>query len=717
MVDARTQIGRRPLRSTGFAVLLAILAACVAEYPPPPETARAPVVDVLHGEEIEDPYRWLEQGDSEQTRTWIDLQNRHAEEVLGEPPARQWARRRLRELMDVPSIGSPRSSEGTEVLSLRRAGEELASIVLRETSEGELRDVDPEGRYGLVLDPRQLSADLEKIVDVVSLSPDGRLLLYSVREGGEDETTIRLRDLEANVDLDVLLPRALNDQAFFARDGSGFYYTTRSRTEGSRLLFHRLGTSRQEDTVVFDEGVGSRSFVRADELDGGRLLVSVQHGWDRSELYLVQPDTRSVTPLVADAPARFRTFPAEGRVLVLTNLEAPKNRLLELDLERPDLDDWREIVPESDDVLSDVAVIAGRLYLTYVHEVASRIRIFELDGTPAGEVPVPEHHTAAIRDADEGRALLTLTSFLQPPVIQLVDLESGRREVFREPLVPFTSEGYEVHQVRYTSKDGTSAPMYLVHREGIERSGKAPTLLHGYGGFNVARTPRFDPLAALWIEAGGIYALATLRGGGEYGEEWHRAGMLENKQNVFDDFVSAAEWLIDAGYTAPRQLAIHGTSNGGLLVGAALTQRPELFRAVLCGFPDLDMVRFFTFTETNNMPALLEYGDAEVAEQFAFLRAYSPYQAVEDGVAYPAVMLTSGDRDTRVPPLQARKMTARLQAATASGLPVILRYHPRAGHAADRGLPLSRRIEDVAAELTFLMQQLGVEPPEAEPAG
>ncbi len=744
MVSAGPSHALTPLLPFCAALAFSTLAACGGEYPPPPETAQVPFAETIHGVEFEDPYRWLDEQDSPATRTFIDRQNEYAEQILGEPAERDWARRRLRELMDMPAIGSPNKAGDFEVFTLRRPGEELASIVRREApgdaADGGPTRIDPAGEYEVLVDPADLSADYTDILDIVSVSPDGRLMLYNVRIGGEDETTVRLRDLEQNVDLDFELPRALNDQAFFAKDGSGIYYTIRDRYEGSRVRFHTFGTDRADDALVFGEGIGPRSFVRAEQLDDALLLVGVQHGWTRSELHLVTVGTWETTPLVTDLDARFNTHRADGRLFVRTNLDAPLNRLMEVDLERPEIANpggalsrhtrtspsarhralgwhWREVVPEADDVLQGVAVIDDKLYLTYLHDVASRIRVFEFDGTPAGEVEVPEHHNASIRAAGKGKALLSLVSYLQPSVTWLLDLETGTREVFREPQAPFTADGYVLKQVRYTSKDGASAPMYLVHREDFEPDGSTPALLNGYGGFNVSLTPRFNPLAALWIEAGGVYAVATLRGGSEYGEEWHQGGMLHNKQNVFDDFISAAEWLVESGYTDPQRLAIHGASNGGLLVGASLTQRPDLYRAVLCGFPELDLIRFYTYTEANNMPALLEYGDGEIPDQFESLRGFSPYQAVRDGVAYPAVMLTQGDRDTRVPPLQARKMAARLQASTSSGLPVILRYHPYAGHAASRGLPLSQRIEAVAAEATFLMSQTGLGAPGTGSAG
>ncbi|MEO1088466.1 MAG: prolyl oligopeptidase family serine peptidase, partial [Acidobacteriota bacterium] len=304
-------------------------------------------------------------------------------------------------------------------------------------------------------------------------------------------------------------------------------------------------------------------------------------------------------------------------------------------------------------------------------------------------------------------AFYRFSSFTAPSTVYRYDVASNVSSVWNEPAVPFDPAGFTTEQVWYSSKDGTQVPMFLVHREDLPRDGDRPTLLYGYGGFNVSLTPGFRTLAALWVESGGVYAMANLRGGGELGDAWHKAGMLENKQNVFDDFIAAAEWLVDNDYTRPERLAIQGGSNGGLLVGAAMTQRPELFRAVLCQFPDLDMVRYWQF-ENNNPPALLEYGDASDPEQFKFLHAYSPYQKVTDGVSYPAVMLTSGDGDTRVPPLQARKMAARLQAATASDRPVFLRYDTKAGHAGGR--PLSKAVDDLSLEAVFLFSQLGLEP-------
>jgi prolyl oligopeptidase len=701
---------RRIIESTVAGVAVAWLGACTPAHPPPPDTAEREVVDTIHGVEITDPYRWLEDGTSQETRTWIDEQNAYAELIVGESPLRDEIRARYGRLMRYDDVGSPTKAGDFEIFTMRRASEELPVIYRRPAPpEGELDRIDPNTEYEVVLDPHTISANQTTRFDILSVSPDGKLLIYSVRDGGQDETEIRIRDLEKGVDLKERYPKALYSAVSFKKDGSGFYYSRRSRETGARIYFHEMGTEIDNDVEIFGEGYDPRSFINVSELADGRyLLFTVNHGWARSEVHLqdLEKDGPS-QPIVTGVDARFYPKFHDGLLYVRTNLDAPLNRVLSIDLRNPARDQWREVVPEGEDVLQDFSFIDGRTFLTYLRDVSGRIDVREMDGTSTGEIEVPEYHSARIRGASEGKAFLTLSSFTQPPLTYLLDLKSGTKEVWEERNLDFDPEGVTVEQVRYRSKDGTEVPMYVVHREDITMDGNNPTLLYGYGGFNSAQAPRFDAMGALWVERGGVFAMANLRGGSEFGERWHRDGMLENKQNVFDDFIAAAEWLIENRYTNPKKLAIRGVSNGGLLVASCLTQRPELYRAVLCGFPDLDMVRFYTFTKTNNMPALLEYGDASIPEQFEFLRKYSPYQKVSDGTAYPAVMLSTGDLDTRVPPLQARKLTARLQAATSSGLPVILRYHPKAGHAASRGLPLSRNIEDRAMEMTFLLTQLG----------
>ncbi len=695
---------------TVVSVAVALAGACAPAYPPPPDTVKREVVDTIHGVEIGDPYRWLENGTSQETRTWIDEQNAYAEQIVGESPLRDEIRARYRRLMRYDDVGSPTKAGDYEIFTMRRATEELPVIYRRPAPpSGELQRIDPDAEYEVVLDPNTMSADQTTRFDVLSVSPDGKLLLYSIRDGGQDETEIRIRDLEKGVDLEERYRKALYSAVSFKKSGGGFYYSRRSRETGARIYFHEMGSEIEEDIEIFGEGYDPRSFINVSELgDGGYLLFTVNHGWARSELHFQDLKKGGpARPIVVNVDARFYPKFHEGLLYVRTNLDAPLNRVIGIDLRNPEQDRWREVVPEGDDVLQDFSFMDGRMYLSYLRDVSGRIEVREMVGPSVGEIEVPEYHSAQIRGASEGKAFLTISSFTQPPLTYLLDLKTGTREVWEELNVDFDPEGITAKQVRYKSKDGTEVPMYVVHREDITMDGNNATLLYGYGGFNSAQEPRFDAMGALWVERGGVFAMANLRGGSEFGERWHRDGMLENKQNVFDDFIAAAEWLIENRYTSPKKLAIRGVSNGGLLVASCLTQRPELYRAVLCGFPDLDMVRFYTFTKTNNMPALLEYGDASIPGEFEFLRKYSPYQKVSDGTAYPAVMLSTGGLDTRVSPLQARKLTARLQAATSSGLPVILRYHPKAGHAASRGLPLSRNIEDQAMETTFLLAQLG----------
>ena len=714
-----------PAGFPGAASVGAVLAAALAAgcspppWPAPPETRIEVVTDTLHGVEIADPYRWLEDQESPETRAFLDAQNEYARLVVSDAALEARVEARLRELMDVPAVSAPRDAGDHEVFTLRRQGERRARIYRREKDEagaaapGERPD--PDGDHELLLDAEELGFDEFASLDIVDVSPDGSLLLYRIRDGGLDEISVRLFDLETLEDRPDRLPEALYGSVAFDAAGDGFHYVHRSREEGPRARYHRIGTPASEDREIFGEGYGPETFLRLQEIADGRLfLLGVQYGWMRNEIFVMERESGEVHPVLegvrAHAAARFE----DGRLLVLTNLDAPRYRLLAIPTEGvppsrwSDRSRWTELIPEQEHLLRGYTVIGNRIYANLLADVQSRIVVFEAsgaDGGPlrqVGEVPLPPHHTAALERAGEDGAVLTLSSFATPATRYRLDLDSFERERIEPPRPDYDGADIEVEQVRFSSADGTRAPMYILRKRGVRPDGNLPTLLHGYGGFNASLTPAFRAQAAVWVEAGGVFAVATLRGGGEFGEEWHRAGMLENKQNVFDDFIAAAEWLIENGYTNPDRLAITGASNGGLLVASAFTQRPDLYRAVFCGFPDLDMVRFFTFTETNNMPALLEYGNAGIPEQFEFLRRYSPYQAVRDGVAYPAVMLTQGDLDTRVPPLQARKMTARMQAATSSGLPVILRYHPRAGHAGGR-----RRIADRAMETTFLMMQLG----------
>lgn len=689
----------------------ALLLACSPAWPPPPETTRAPVHDTIHGVAFVDPYRWLEDQDSPDTRAWIAAQNAYAEQIVGDTPLRRALEDRLSELMDVPGPVYPRRAGEHEYFSLRGKGREIAAIYRRPApTEPDDRPLDANAEYEVVIDPLEWDPSGTTSAAIRDFSPDGSLLLYAVRDGGRDEVEIRVRDVAAGRDLPDRLPQALYGSIFFDAEGAGFYYVHRSRTAGPRFRFHALGTPPSADVELFGDGVGPESFLSVSRA-GDRFVYAVQHGWARSDVYVHDP-RKGMPPVVVvvGEAARFRPRFVDGELLLLTNLDAPNNRVLAVDLDAPDSDpsQWREVLPEAADVLANYHVADGSLYAEYLRNASTRIERFDMDGAPTGEIEVPPYHAASLRTWRDGSALLSLSSLTAPGHVREVDLETLDTDEWLAPQAPFNGADFELTQVWYTSRDGTRAPMYVAHRRDLDPAGDAPALLYGYGGFNVSLLPRFDARAAAWMEQGGVYAMATLRGGGEFGETWHRAGMLENKPNVFDDFVAAAEWLVANDYTNPNRLAIRGSSNGGLLVAAAATRRPDLFRAVYCGFPDLDMVRFHQFTATNNLPALLEYGNAAVAGEFEVLRTFSPYQKVQDGVHYPAFMLAQGDLDTRVPPLQARKMTARLQAASASGAPIILDYDPRAGHAGGR--TFSRDVRNAAMELAFLMRQVGLVP-------
>lgn len=705
------------IHAAAAAVAAVLVSAACSPYPPPPESRIEPVTDVIHGVEFVDNYRWLEDQDAAETRDWIEAQNAYTETIVGESPLRDRIRERVRELIDLPNVGNTRRAGDFEYFTMRRTGEEAPIIYRRPAPDDgdeaeDVEDPSPEEDYEVVLDPADFDPAYRTLLSIVDFSPEGDVMMYSIRLGGSDELEIRFRDMESGEDLADRLPRALYGGLDFDDEGTGFYYTHRDRELGPRIRHHVLGAdASQDDETLWGEGYGPTAFINMSRVADDRYRIfSAQHGWARSD-YFIQDRSAGgeIRPMVVDVPAHFNVRFHEGKLYIRTDWQAPMYRLLVADPGNPEPEHWTEVIPEGEHLLETYDFIDGRIYATYLENVSNTIRVFEVDGSPAGEVAVAEHLSASIRgNGEDGEAVLSLRGHLMPSTDYTLNLESGEREVLEPSEVPFDADGMVVEQLWFTSADGTRAPMYVIHQEGIELDGSHPTLLNGYGGFNSVIKPNFSTTAAIWVEMGGVYAIATLRGGGEFGEEWHKGGMLLNKQHVFDDFIGAAEQLIAEGYTSPDHLGITGGSNGGLLVGSALTQRPDLFRAVLCTYPDLDMVRFYTFTATNNMPALLEYGDASIPEQFEAIRKYSPYQAVRDGVDYPAVMLTTGDLDTRVSPLQARRMTARLQAATGSGLPVVLWYDAMGGHAGGRGRPLSLRIEDSARQLTFMAQQLGL---------
>lgn len=688
-----------------------------ASSPPsePPETRIDTVIDTIHGEAFPDPYRWLEDQASPETRAWLTAQAAYTDRMLPRDEARLALERQLAALMDRAEIGPLRRGGDVEYFTLRRPGEALASIV-RRPAPTTRTPVDPAARYDVVVDPAPLSADFTTRVELVAVDRRGRYLVYAVRDGGQDEHALRVRDLTSGQDLPDAFPPALYSSVVMAAAGDGFYYSLRSRQTGARIRKHAWRTDPAADAVVFGDGYGPTAFVSVLQSDDGAWLVfTAQHGWASTDVFALHTRAPGARPVVIakDLGARFYPRFVDGALWMRTDLDAPNNRVVAVDLRRPAREHWRTIVAEQPEVLEDVTVIDGAIYAHVLKDAANRIVRFDTSGRGTGDVEVPPMSSASIRGDGPGTAVLTVESFTAPETSWRVDLATGARTVDRGPEIPYDGSNVQVRYGMATSADGTKVPVWVVHKRDLPRGTPAPTLLFGYGGFYAAQKPSFTPLAAAWVQAGGVYAMAVLRGGSEFGEAWHEAGMLRNKPRVFDDVIGAAEWLVAERYATPATLGIMGTSNGGLLVGAALTRRPDLFRAVLCGFPDVDILRFNQFTSVNNMPALLEYGDAAIRAEFDVIKTYSPYQAVRSGTAYPAVLVASGDLDTRVPPLAARKFTARLQAATTSGRPILLRYHPKGGHAANYGMPFGLRVEQTAMDLAFMMRELGLPTPAA----
>jgi len=691
-------------RQRALCVSLAILAftasTTIAQegVPKAPPSRQDNFREVLHGVEIVDPYRWLEDQDSPETRQWIDAQNRYTHALLDGLPGRPALEKRLSELMRIDTVSAPREEGGRYFLFKKGAEDDLPILYVRKGLNG---------KDEVLIDPHTLSADHTTSIGLDDATRDGKLILYSIRRGGMDETELRVMDVDGRKDLPDRLPTALYRGVSFKRDGSGFYYNLQRREVGTRVFYHALGTDPSTDVKVFGEGYGPDKWISASVSEDNRYVIfGVQHGWAKNEIYVQEIAGGPIKTIVNDIDAHFSAWFAGDRLVLRTDWQAPNGRILVVDLKNPARDKWREIVPEGRDAIEEFTLAGGKLFVSYLHNVSSQIKILTLDGKGLGEVRLPGLGASDFQgrwNSDE--AFVAFRSYVTPQSIYRYDVSKGELALWEQPKVPFNSDQFEVEQVWYPSKDGTKIPMFLVHRKGLKPNGGLPTLLYGYGGFNVSLTPGFRSLAAVWVEQGGLFAVANLRGGGEFGEAWHKAGMLDKKQNVFDDFIAAAEWLIKNHYTNASKLAIQGGSNGGLLVGAALTQRPDLYRAVLCEFPDLDMIGYYRF-KNNNPPALLEYGNAADPAQFKFLYAYSPYQKVRPGTKYPAVFLTTGDADTRVPPLQARKMTARLQTATTSGRPILLLYDTKAGHAGGR--PLGKTIDDLSLQLAFLFQQLGM---------
>ncbi len=679
----------------------------ILNYPP---TRTEPVVDHLHGVAVADPYRWLEDADNPEVRAWVEQQNALTQSVLGQVPGREKIHERLSALLEIGTVGTPWPVKGRYFYVRREGKQNQPVLYVREGLRGADR---------VLLDPNALAADGTVALDWWFPSRDGRLLAYGLSEGGNEHSTLCVRDVDGGHDLPDVIDRARACSVAWLPDGTGFYYTRypqpASVPQGEEnyhrhVYFHRLGDAPARDAKVFGDGRPAEDWPHVTLSPAGRWLVVTEHqSWSKSEVYfkdLHNPDSAFV-PLVEKVNALFAVTARDDCFYVHTNHGAPRYRLYRVDPLKPGREHWAELISEGPDVLNGVAAVGDTLVADYMHRAASRLSLFGKDGTFLQDVELPTlgSVTALGGEWDGTELLFGFQSFTVAPSIYHLDLPTRAVTLWGQVQTDLDFSRYEVEQVHYPSKDGTSISMFLARKKGMERDGGNPTVLYGYGGFNVSLTPAFAASRFLFLERGGLFAFPNLRGGGEYGEAWHQDGMLGKKQNVFDDFLAAAEWLIGQRWTSPEHLVIQGGSNGGLLVGAALTQRPELCRAVVCQVPLLDMVRYHQFLIARLW--IPEYGSADDAEQFGWLYGYSPYHRVHDGAAYPAVLLATAESDTRVDALHARKMAARLQATTASGRPVLLRLETKAGHGA--GKPRGKALEELTDVWSFVFGQLGIE--------
>jgi prolyl oligopeptidase len=665
----------------------------------PPPTRSDGIVETIHGVPVADPYRWLEDQNSPETRAWIEAQNACTQSALKTLPGNEAISKRLAELIKVDTIGLPSERGGRYFYSKRVAGQDLFVLYMR-------RGTGPEE---VLVDPASLSADHTTSASFAGLSEDGKFAAYGVQQGGEDEVSVHLIDTDTRKELHDILPRARLSDVSFKSDDSGFYYS-KVTNAGMRAYYHAMGTSAEQDTKIFGDGYGPGQIIEVRVSENGRyLLLMVFYGsaCEKSEIYFQNlAQGGPITPIVKTIDSCFGAEIAGDTLYLETNFKAPNWRVLAVPLSKPTQENWKEIIPESESRLEGFQLAAGQIIARYSHNAASELKVFEADGKASGNIAFP-----ALGDVSEitGRwrdpeAFLSFQSFAIPATIYRYDVSRHALSVWARPGVPVDASDFEVKQIWYESKDKTRVPMFLFYKKGLKLDGSNPTLMTAYGGFDLSETPAFRDDAVVWAEHGGVFAMPNLRGGGEFGDAWHHAGMLEKKQNVFDDFFAAAKWLIANRYTSSQLLAITGRSNGGLLMGAAMTQRPDLFGAIVCGYPLLDMVRYQKFLVARWW--VPEYGSSDDPKQFSFLYAYSPYHHVVNGTKYPSVLFITGDSDTRVAPLHARKMAAEMQAAQGGNKPILLMYDTKLGHS--EGRPVTKIIEEDADVLQFLFAQVGV---------
>ena len=709
-------------RSREAALFLALgLAGCAVTSPQTgrsvprsayPTTARTNVVETLHGVPIQDPYRWLEDDNAPATQAWVQSQNAVTFAYLEEIPERGPLRERLTALWNYERYGVP-FRQGRRYFFAKNDGLQNQSVLyVTESLEAEPR---------VLLDPNTLAADGTVALTSYAVSDDGNLLAYGVAVAGSDWQEWRVRDVRTGEDRSDRLQWVKFSGASWTPDGRGFYYSRYDEpTEAQRLTkvnyfqklyYHRLGEAQSEDTLVYHRPDQKEWGFRGHVTDDGRyLIITVTQGTDpKNRLYyqdLTTPGS-AVVELLNDFDASYGFVDNDGPVFWFhTDLDAPRGRVLAIDTRAPERARWREVIPQAAETIQGVSLVNQQFFVNYLKDARTQVKVFDLEGRPRREVALPGLGTAGGFGGKrtDTETFYYFTSFTTPAAIYRHDAVTGESTVFRQPTVGFNPDDYETRQVFYASRDGTRVPLFISHKKGLSLTGQTPTLLYGYGGFNISITPSFSVANLVWMERGGIYAVPNLRGGGEYGEEWHQAGTKLRKQNVFDDFIAAAEWLITRGYTRPDRLAVAGGSNGGLLVGAVMTQRPELFGACLPAVGVLDMLRFHKFTI--GWAWTSDYGSPDDPAEFAALLRYSPYHNLKPGVRYPATLITTADHDDRVVPAHSFKFAARLQEYHAGDNPVLIRIETKAGHGA--GKPTTKLIEEAADRLAFLLHTLGV---------
>jgi prolyl oligopeptidase len=709
----------RPLGHAAVLVSAMSLQAAIAQQCPDGVPMTYPVsktvdqVDTYHGTKVADPYRWLEDSSSAATQEWIAAQNQLTQSYLSEIPARIALRERLTTLWNYERYSVP-FREGGRFFISRNDGLQSQAVLY---TMAKLDDV-PQ----LLLDPNTLAADGTVALAGMAVSPDGRYLAYGTAASGSDWNTWKIRDIDSGKDLADELAWVKFSGASWSKDGKGFFYSRYAAPSEAtkladtnyfqKLYYHQIGTLQSADVLVYDRPDHKDwGFDGTVTDDGAYLIITIWQGTERkSRVYyknLAQANN-PVLPLLDDFDAAYSFIDNNGPVFLFrTDKDAPRSRIVAIDVRKPGVADWKELVPEAAETLLSANLIGNRLIGSYLQDAHSQIKVFDLNGVFQHDVALPGLGTASGFGGkrDEATTYYSYTGFTTPITIYRYDIATDTSSVIRQPNVAFDPADYETRQVFYRSKDGTRVPMFIVNRKGIALDGNNPTYLYGYGGFNISLTPAFSVANLAWMEMGGVYAVPNLRGGGEYGESWHQAGTKLQKQNVFDDFIAAAEWLIANNITSTPKLAIGGGSNGGLLVGAALTQRPELFGAALPAVGVMDMLRFHKFTIGWAWTA--DYGSSDDAAQFAALRAYSPLHNLRSGICYPATLVTTADHDDRVVPAHSFKFAAAAQAAQAGPAPVLIRIDTKAGHGA--GKPTGKQIDEVADRWGFLTRVLKME--------